>query len=119
MTVAHVVPMKRAAMEWVTEQAARDVLRFGKNGDESLKSDQELANEDVLKEIAKLRGPRRTMLEASPVGESKSNGVVERAIQSMAKMIGFHKLSIETRINEKLSVRQLLFACLVEFCADL
>ena len=37
---------------------------------------------NVLKEIAKLRGPRRTMLEASPVGDSKSNGVAERAIQS-------------------------------------
>ena len=55
----------------------------------------------------------------SPVGDSKSNGVAERAIQSMEKLIRVHKLSIETRINEKLSVRHPLFAWLVEFCADL
>ena len=58
------------------------------------------------------------MLEASPVGDSKSNGVAE-SIQSMEKRIRVHKLSIETRINEKLSVRHPLFAWLVEFCADL
>ena len=120
MTVAHVVSMKGADMEW--EQAARDLLRFGIHGDVILKSDQEPAIVDVLKEIAKLRGPRRTMLdrrtmlEASPVGDSKSNGVAERAIQSMEKLLGVHKLSIETRINEKLSVRHPLFAWLVEFC---
>ena len=59
------------------------------------------------------------MLEASPVGDSKSNGVAERAIQSTEMLIRVHKLSIETRINEMLSVRHLLFAWLVEFCADL
>ena len=57
MTVAHVVPMKGADMEWVTEQVARDLLRFGIHGDVILKSDQEPAIVDVLKEIAKLRGP--------------------------------------------------------------
>ena len=119
MTAAHVVPMKGADMEWVTEQAARNLLRFGIHGGVILKSDQEPAIVDVLKEIAKLRGPRRTMLEASPVGDSKSNGVAERAIQSMEKLVRVHKLSIETRINEKLSVRHPLFAWLMEFCADL
>ena len=29
----HVVPMKGADMEWVTEQAARDLLHFGIHGD--------------------------------------------------------------------------------------
>ena len=83
-----------------------------------MKSDQGLAIVDVLKEIAKLRSSQRTMLEASPVGDSKSNGVAERAIQSMWKLIGVHELSIETRVNEKLSVRHPLFAWFVEVCAD-
>ena len=56
------------------------------------------------------------MVEASPVGDSKSNGVAERAIQSMEKLITVHKLLIETRISEKLSVGHPLFAW---FCADL
>ena len=53
MTVAPVVPMKGADMEWVTEQAARDLLRFGIHGDVILKSDQQPAIVDVLEEIAK------------------------------------------------------------------
>ena len=85
MTVAHVVPMKVADMEWVTEQAARDLLRFGKLGDVILKSDQEPAIVEVLKEISKLRCSRRTMIEASPVGDSNSTGVAERPVQSMEK----------------------------------
>ena len=36
----------------------------------------------------------------------------------MEKLIRVHKLAIETRIKEKLSVRHPLFAWLVEFCAD-
>ena len=80
MTVAHVVPMKGADMEWVTEQAARDLLRFGIHGDVILKSDQEPAIVDVLKEISKLRGSRRTIIEASPVGDSKSNGLWQREL---------------------------------------
>ena len=63
MTVAHVVPMKGADMEWVTEQAARDLFRFGIHGDVILKSDQEPAIVDVRKKISKLRGPRRTINE--------------------------------------------------------
>ena len=119
MTVAHVVPMKGADMEWVTEQAARDLLRLGIHGDVILKSVQEPAIVDVLKEISKLPGSRRTMIEASPVGDSKSKGEAERAVQSMEKLIRVHKLAIETRIKEKPSVRHPLFAWLVEICADL
>ena len=100
-------------MEWVTEQAARDLLRFGIHGDVILKSDQEPAI------VSKLRGSRRTMIEASPVGDSKSNGVAERAVQSMETLIRVIKLAIETRIKDKLSVRHPLFAWWVEFCADL
>ena len=39
--------------------------------------------------------------------------------ESMEKLTRVHKLAIETRIKEKLSVRHPLFAWLVEFCADL
>ena len=96
-------------MEWVTEQAAIDLLRFGIHGDVILKSDQEPAIVDVLKEISKLRGSRRTIIEASP-SEIRSPTVWQRrAVQSMEKLIRVHKLAIETRIKEKLSVRHPLF----------
>ena len=48
MTLAYVVPMKGADIEQVTEQAARDLLRFGIHGDVLEKSDQEPAIVDAL-----------------------------------------------------------------------
>ena len=106
-------------MEWVTEQVALNLLRFGIHGDVILKSDQEPAIVDVLQEIAKLRGPRRTMIEASNMGDLKSTCVAERAVQEIEKLARVHKLATETRVKEKLSVRHPLFALLVEFFADL
>ena len=76
----------------------------GEIQDAILKSDQEPAIVDVLKEVSKLRGPGRTVLGASPIRDSNSNAVADRAIHSMEKLIRVHKLSIEARINEKLCV---------------
>ena len=93
-------------------------FRFGMHGDVILKSDQELAIVDVLKEIAKLRGPRRTMIEESPARDSKSNGVAERAIQSMEKLI---RQVCDRNANSGKSLRPSSAVCMVgeEFCADL
>ena len=66
----------------------------------------------MLKEIAKLRGLRRMMLEAFPVGDSKSNGVAERAIQSMEKLVRVHKLSMEN-LGHREALRQSHPVCVV------
>ena len=83
MTIAHVVPYKGAGVEWLGEQLARDLRRLGAHGRVVLKSDQEPAMVDVLKEVAKMRGDGRTILESSPIYDSKSNGFIERAVQSI------------------------------------
>ena len=63
-----------------------------------IKSDQENAIVDVLKEIRRLR-KSNTELEHSPVEEHESNGVAERAVQQHEGMCRTGKLALETRLN--------------------
>ena len=118
MTMAHVVPRKGGDQEWVADQFCRDLLKLGHNSDLILKSDQEPAVVDLLREVARLRGSKKTILEQSPVGDSRANGMVERAIQSVGKLLRVHKLAIENKIGQKLFVKHALFAWLVEHVAD-
>ena len=74
MVSAHVVPLKGAVLDRVILQCARDLQRLGHHGQVSLKSDQEPAIVDVLREIANRRGSRGTLLEHSLVADSQSNG---------------------------------------------
>ena len=48
-----------------------------------LKTDQEPAINTLVKDVVKARGAVGTIVEESPVGSSGSNGVVERAVQSV------------------------------------
>ena len=61
MVSTHVVPLKGAVIDSVIQQCARDLERLGHHGQITLKSDQELAIVDALKEIANLRGLRGTL----------------------------------------------------------
>ena len=82
MVSAHVVYLKMAVIDWVIQQCARDLERLGHYGQVTLKSDQEPAIIDVLREVANLRGSRGTLLEQSPVADSQSYGFIERGIRS-------------------------------------
>ena len=82
MVSAQVVPMK-GMVEWVVQQCTRDLERLRHGGQVTLRSDQELAIVDVLREIANLRGSRGTLLEHSPVADSQSNGFIECGIRSV------------------------------------
>ena len=86
MVSAHVVPLKGAVIDWVIQQCAQDLERLGHYGQKTLKSDQEAAIVDVLREIANLRGPRGTLLEHSQVAASQWNGFIERGIRSVEEM---------------------------------
>ena len=118
MTIAHVVPHKGAGVDWVGEQLVRDLVRLGIHGKVILKSDQEPAIIDVLNEVARMRGESRTIIEHSPVADSKANGVIERAIQSVEKIVRTHKLALEDNIKNTIPVQHPIFAWLVEYGAD-
>ena len=65
---------------------ARDISECGYHGRVVLRSDQESALQDLMGEVARLRGDLPTVLEASPVGDTQSNGFVERAVRSIEEM---------------------------------
>jgi len=117
MLVAHVVPMKGADHEWVVRQISRDLMKMGHHGKVILRTDQEPALLDLMREVAKERDAE-TILEESPVGDSKGNGFAERAVQQVEEMLRVHKLALETRVGQRVSVTHPAFAWLVEHVAD-
>ena len=119
MFFAHAVPYKGAGVEWVAQQMARDISKCGYHGRVVLRSDQEPASQDLMGEVARLRGDLPTVLEASPVGDSQSNGFVERAVRSVEEMIRTHKIALEAKVGEKLSISHSAIGWMIEHCADI
>ena len=119
MTFAHVVPIKGGELDWISEQVARDLLKLGHHGNLILRSDQEPAITDVLNRVAKLRGTSRTHLEQSPVGDSRANGVAERAIQTIEKLLRVHMLALADRLGGTVPVQHPLVEWLIEHVAGL
>ena len=108
LILAHVVPFKGYDMEWVSEQVCRDLQKFGIRGDVVFKTDQEPALVDLV------RPSSRSCLTHSGVGDSKGNGLAERAVQTLEEMIRVHKLSFESRIKTRLACGHPLISWLVE-----
>ena len=77
---SHVVPTK--GDHWFAIKMVRAEIGYLGHKRVTLKSDQESAML-TLKEAVKRESPEDVSLEESPVGESQSNGMVERAIQEI------------------------------------
>ncbi len=80
----------------------RDFKMFGIRGDVVFRSEQEPAFIDLLNQICSMRPSSRACTTHSGVGDSKGNGLAERAVQSIEEMVRVHKLVVEARIKEKL-----------------
>ena len=119
LLMSHVVPCKGADQEWVAAQTLRDLERLGHYGIVVLRSDSEPALVDFMKEIAKGRGNRRTVIEHSAPGDSQENGFMERGVRSVEEMTRVLKLDLEHRLTNRLEVTHPVFAWLVEHAVDL
>ena len=87
--------------------------------DVTLKGDQEPALRDLRSEMARIRKPAATLLEESPVGESQSNGVIERGVQTAEGQIRVLKDALETRLKCGIPAQHNVIAWLVEFAGVL
>jgi len=117
--VAHAVPEKGAGLQWTAKQLCRDLVKLGIGGQVVIKGDQEPALVSVIEEVVKLRGSDRTIPEYSPVGESQSNGLAERGVQTIEGLVRSHKLELEKKLGESIDVEMPVMSWLVEHCADL
>ena len=101
MLLACVVPSKTTGT-FTTSRVWAFLRGIGcKHGDIILKSDQEPAIMSLVSDISKMRsekgGVGRTIEEASPVGSSSSNGIVERGVQSVEEQVRVLVSALESR----------------------
>ena len=81
--MASIVPVKGGSHEYPAKRINAFIRELGLEGqDVVLRSDQEPALLDLLREVGKKRVPAKTFHEVSPVGSSASNGVAERGVQT-------------------------------------
>ena len=83
MIFAHVVPKKGFTHEHGAEEMMKDISKLGYH-EVILKCDGEPALKSVQEEVRRKR-TEKTILENSPVGDSRANGVAERAVQAVAE----------------------------------
>jgi len=119
MFSAHVVRKKGNE----NEEAARiikDIEKMGSIGKIIVKTDQEPSTLAVAKEIKRLRLPlQSTILESSKIYDSQSNGVAERAVQSVECQARTVLIALQKRLEVKVPVTHKIVTWLVEHAADL
>ena len=114
------VPAKGTSHEFPARRIRAFISELGHDHVEILtKSDQEPAIVDLVREVARIRAPARTLTEESPVGLSASNGVVERGTLTAEGQIRVHKDALEERIKCVPASDRPILARLVEFEAVL
>ena len=98
---ANVVPSK-GVNGYAVQAAGREIDLAGLRR-VVIKSDQELALKELLR-VVQAERPEAIELqpEDSPVGESKSNGEIERAIQTMQGQVRALKSNLEGRYKRKI-----------------
>ena len=104
---SYAVERKGASEEWVIHQICEDIETVGLKEDRIIiKDDQEPAIIDVAKQIALNRGGRfGTALDNSRVGDSDSNGTIERAIQDVEGQCRTMRSALEEKLKTKITLK--------------
>ena len=116
--MASIVPVKGSSCEFPARRINAFIRELGLEGqDLVLRSDQEPAIQDLLREVGKKRIPAKTFYEFSPVGSSASNGVAERGVQTIEGQIRVLKDALESRVGTVIPSNHNILAWLIEFAA--
>ena len=113
---AHVVG-KKGADDRLCMKVVEDLDNLGYK-EVVIKSDQEPALCNFI-EVVKAHWNGDAALENSPVGESESNGAVERAIQSWEGQVRTMKDALECRLGSPVPPDHAIMTWLVEYAASL
>ena len=123
MTMATVVPMKGSSGKFKVDKMLYFMTECGSQcGDVIIKTDQEPAIEYLMKDIVEARGNEkgcRTIVEESPVKSKGSNGIVERAVQTIEGQIRLMRLALEGRSEQKLDAEANVVAVMAEYAGYL
>ena len=114
--VCEAIPVPRKGLDnddWSLNECLK-FLEFLGYTNVVLKSDQEKALSALMRKIRTHRSDQtQTMQENSPVGDSKSNGFVERTIQTVQGQIRTLRSALEARIGTKIKPTSPVFAWMV------
>jgi hypothetical protein len=123
MTMATVIPSKGGSGKFVADKVMEFLAECGnQSGDIIVKSDQEPAIAYLVKDIVAERGNEagcRTIVEESPVRSHGSNGVVERAVQTIEGQIRVMKLALEDRIGRAVDAEAPVVTFMAEYASYL
>ena len=84
-----------------------------------MKTDGEAALKAVVDEVARMRGTAKTIREEAPKGASQSNGIIERAIQSVVGQLRVMKDAMEARWSSGIPDRHPIMAWMTEYASVL
>ena len=118
---AYQVEHKGASEEWVINQITEDLETVGlKNDRIILKSDQESSATEVAKAIAKCRVTDfGSAVETSAVGDSDSNGTIERAIQDVEGQVRTLRSALEEKVAMRIRLGTSIVPWLIRHAAYL
>jgi hypothetical protein len=121
MSMAAVLPSKGSSGKFAADKVMEFLAECGNMaGDIIIKSDQEAAIAYLIKDIVLERGDEkgcRTIVEESPVGSSGSNGIVERAVQTVEGQIRVMKLALEDRIGKTVDAEANIVTFMAEYAS--
>ena len=112
---SYAVDSKGLSEEWVIHQICEDIETVGLKDDRIIiKDDQEPAIIDVAKQIALNRGGRfGTAMDNSRVGDSDSNGTIERAIQDVEGQCRTMRSALEEKRKTKITLKHTVTSLLI------
>ena len=102
----------------VAEQIIKDLESIGYNVKLIIKCDQENALVDLVREIARRRKGLETVVEHSEAKDSQTNGVAERAVQSIEVLVRTMKFALEKRLRLQIASNHAIMAWIVEHAAE-
>ena len=120
MYSATTVPMKGSTGQFAIDKIMETIDEVGDTGQTIImKTDQEPSVVNLVEDVVKAREEGRTIVEESPVGSSGSNGVVERAAQSIEGQIRVILLALEERIGRQANPQEAVATFMPEYAAYL
>ena len=117
MLFAHMVPRKGLVHLHAATEMVKDIEKLGYD-EIILKSDNEPVLLSVQAEVKKLR-EYITILENSPVSDSRANGAAERAVQAVGEQVYVLRHALELRVGRRLPGHHPVTAWLIEHAADM
>ena len=115
---ARVVPSKGSSPEGLPEALVDDLRCAGAHGEVMVRSDQENAIGELIRRVAFLRALAKTVIEETPVADSRANGRAERAVQVVEEQCRTIIYDLEEMTGERVSVKSSLFPWIVEYSCD-